>query len=333
MTQLQIGYEGLTRIGVKELKNSEERLRTFFSRELESCSLFLIPVNLSDPFSVSTIESFVKALSSSLTFLKGETGIFNILPASQGLQNFRLNYLVFENIEPAHVKQMLLARLSEMSGVNHRSLRYNRYGLFIPRTGKIVCFSFAHSGSMYYRYRLAEFKLKTLPGGLNCYLRSLLIYCPNEYFFSGSRASGFILNMQVSMNHSTSHEISSLVVQALRVGKFKSGHENVEKYLLESDPDTIACEVPVWYENPEQSRLCIEGVLTGHIDVLRFENNGRIGIWDYKPRARYEKKAHMQVYLYALMLSQRTGIPLSNFLCGYFDSTDAYFFNAEDATL
>ena len=76
----------------------------------------------------------------------------------------------------------------------------------------------------------------------------------------------------------------------------------------------------------------IMGKLTGHIDVLRAAKNGRIEIWDYKPRARYEKKAHMQVYLYALMLSQRSGIPLNNFLCGYFDSTDAYFFNAEEVS-
>ena len=333
MAQLLAGYESPVRASVKELKDSEEWLRTYFSGELESCSLFLIPVNLSDPESVSTSETFIKELSSSLAFLTRETDFPDILPASQNLQNFRLNYLVFENIEPAQVKQLLLAKLSEMSSINHRSLRYNRYGLFLPRTGRIVCFSFAHSGSMYYRYRLAEFKLKALPNGLSCYLRSLLIYCPHEYFFSGSRASGFILKMQVSMKHSTSHGITSFVVKALKVGKFKSGHENVEKYLLESDPDTIGCEVPVWYEQPEENRLQITGILTGHIDVLRFEQNGRIGIWDYKPRARYEKKAHMQVYLYALMLSQRTGIPLNKFLCGYFDSVDAYFFNAEDAAV
>ena len=101
--------------------------------------------------------------------------------------------------------------------------------------------------------------------------------------------------------------------------------------MLESDPETIACEVPVWYDRPEDVKLHIEGVLTGHIDILRYEKDGRIGIWDYKPRAKYEKKAHMQVYLYALMLSQRTGIPLNKFLCGYFDSSDAYSFNAEDA--
>lgn len=330
MTQLQTGYEGLARFGLKELKDSEERLRTYFARELESCSLFLMPMDLSRPEEISKGESLIKELSSSLMFLTGETDFPGIMHASQRLQNFRLNYLVFENIDPAHVKQTLLDKLGEMSGINYRSLRYNRYGLFIPRTGRIICFSFAHSGSMYYRYRLAEFKLKSIPDGLSCYLRSLLIYCPQEYFFSGSRASGFILTMQVSMNHSTSHGISSFVLKALSVGKFKSGHENVEKYMLESDPDTIACEVPVWYEKPEESRLQITGKLTGHIDVLRFEKNGRIGIWDYKPRARYEKKAHMQVYLYALMLSQRSGIPLNNFLCGYFDSNDAYFFNAED---
>ncbi len=135
--------------------------------------------------------------------------------------------------------------------------------------------------------------------------------------------------MKAPIEHSTSHIISSFAESALKTGKFRSGHENVEKYLLETDPETIASEVPVWYKQPQSSRLDIDGVLTGHIDILRYEKNGMIGIWDYKPRAKYEKKAYMQVYLYALMMSQRTGIPLGNFLCGYFDSTDAYFFRAE----
>ncbi len=326
----QIGYEGLKRFSLRELKDSEESLRTFFFRELKSCSLFLMPVNESDPESISSCEIFVKELSSSLRFRTGISDFSGIIPGDFNSNGCQLHYMVFENIEPAYVKQVLLTKLGEISGKNHRSIRYNKFGLFIPRSGRIICFSFAHSGSMYYRYRLAEFKLEALPAGLSNYLLSLLSFCPNEYFFSGSRASGFILDLKVPIEHSSFHVISSFAESALKTGSFRSGHENVEKYLLESDPETIASEVPVWYKRPEGSRLNIDGVLTGHIDILRYEKNGMIGIWDYKPRAKYEKKAHMQVYLYALMISQRTGIPLDNFLCGYFDSADAYFFNARD---
>ena len=331
MVQLQKEYEGFTRFGVKELKNSEDRLKIYFSNELETSSLFLMPLRQSDSGSTAACETLVKELIPSLAFRQSTTDLKDIFPGTRNPDSSILHFLVFENIEPVFVKQVLLNKIREISGKNHRSIRYNKFGLFIPRTGKIICFSFAHSGSMYYRYRLAEFKLQNLPSGLSNYLLSTLSYCPNEYFFSGSRASGFFLNLKVQIKHSNSHKLCCLASRALRAGKFKSNHENVEKYFLESDPETIACEVPVWYEEPQNSKLQIEGVLTGHIDVLRYEKNGMIGIWDYKPRARYEKKAHVQVYLYALMLSQRTGFPLKKFLCGYFDSLEAYFFNAGDA--
>lgn len=316
---------------MKELKATEEVLRTYFAKDLESSSLFLIPIDQSDPESISRSENLITGLSSSLAFRSDVCELSGLLPVNQTSNDFHLNCLVFENIDPVYLKQILLNKLREMSGINHRSIRHNKYGLFIPRTGKVTCYSFAHSGSMYYRYRLAKFKLNTIPSQLSNYLISLLSYCPDEYFYNGSRASGFVLKLKAPIEHTSSHKISWLTEAALKVGKFKSGHENVEKFLLESDPETIACEVPVWYEQPQNSRLRIDGVLTGHIDILRYEKNGRIGIWDYKPRARYEKKAHMQVYLYALMLSQRTGIPLTNFICGYFDSSDAFIFNAEEA--
>ena len=333
MARLQTEYERSIRTEVRTLKDSEEKLKTYFSRELESRSLFIMPFDQSNNIYLPSGETLVKALSPVLTF---RTNVINMpdFPENDINSNdFLINYLAFENIEPAFVKQILLNKIQEISGVRHRSIRYNKYGLFIPRSGRVICFSFAHSGSMYYRYRLAEFKLKMVPSGLSDYLMSLLSYCPDEYFYSGSRASGFILDIKSQMEHTCSHKISALTKSALKAGKFKSGHENVEKYLLEYDPETIACEVPVWYEQPPNSKLRINGILTGHIDILRYENDGRIGIWDYKPRARYEKKAHMQVYLYALMLSQRTGIPLNRFLCGYFDVSDAYFFNSEDVVL
>ncbi len=166
MTQLQIGYEGATRFGVRELKDSEERIRANFFRELKSCSLFLMPVNKSDPESISSYKILVKELSSSLPFRTGISDFSGIIPDNFNSNGCQLQYMVFENIEPDYVKQILLTKLREISGINHRSIRYNKFGLFIPRAGRIICFSFAHSGSMYYRYRLAEFKLESLPAGL-----------------------------------------------------------------------------------------------------------------------------------------------------------------------
>jgi hypothetical protein len=93
---------------------------------------------------------------------------------------------------------------------------------------------------------------------------------------------------------------------------------------------SIATEIPLWIESNEFSDyedfFSTTEALTGHIDLLRVVQNGKIEVWDYKPGAFNEKYAETQVYLYALMLSIRTGIPLSLFQCGYFDEIDAFVF-------
>ena len=70
---------------------------------------------------------------------------------------------------------------------------------------------------------------------------------------------------------------------------------NLEKFLMLNDVRTCACEVPVWlqptdfvdYDERFKTSFCI----TGHIDILRVEEGGMIGIWDYKPGACNEKRA------------------------------------------
>ena len=108
-----------------------------------------------------------------------------------------------------------------------------------------------------------------------------------------------------------------------------SAHMKVQKFMLEKDDKTIAVEIPLWMEPSELGPL--DGIfqakdpVTGHIDVLRIED-GKIWVWDYKPGARKEVYASTQVFFYALMLSQRTGISLDNFRCGYFDREVAFVF-------
>jgi hypothetical protein len=131
------------------------------------------------------------------------------------------------------------------------------------------------------------------------------------------------------------NDMTRLADQGLRVRKLRSAHEDLEKYLLDCDPATVACEVPVWFGAVETRRSLPGGFdwdagLTGHIDVLRCESDGRIGVWDYKPSAASEVRAHAQVFLYALMLSTRTGLPLEMLRCGYFDAAVAFSFLAAD---
>lgn len=103
----------------------------------------------------------------------------------------------------------------------------------------------------------------------------------------------------------------------------------MQNFLLENDDKTIGIEIPIWLENDEldsyKEVLDSNEPMTGHIDVLRVNDN-KIWVWDYKPNANKEKYASTQVYFYAVMLSKRTGIPMENFRCGYFDHKYAYIF-------
>jgi len=156
--------------------------------------------------------------------------------------------------------------------------------------------------------------------------------CPNEYFNSGPRSSGlkFRLN-NLKLHQISGHEISELARQGLEINKdrFRENHPKVQVFLLENDDKTIAMEIPIWI-NPEELKdftnvFKTKLPLTGHIDILRIEDN-KIWIWDYKPNSLEEKYAATQVYFYALMLSKRTNISLDNFGCGYFDNKYAYLF-------
>src|ERR1700675_5050605 len=71
-------------------------------------------------------------------------------------------------------------------------------------------------------------------------------------------------------------------------------------------------------------------VITGHIDFLQIRN-GHIHILDYKPDARKETHAHVQLTIYALALARRSGLPLKFFKCGWFDEKDYFDFYALQA--
>ena len=131
----------------------------------------------------------------------------------------------------------------------------------------------------------------------------------------------------------TGHEVSSLAREGLEANeeRFKSNHSKVQVFMLEHDSSTVAMEVPLWLEPSElPSLLPLRSALplTGHIDLLRVEGD-KVWIWDFKPGAAQEVYARTQTYCYALMLSQRTGIPLETIRCGYFDQSTAFVFRPE----
>ncbi|MBM3199699.1 PD-(D/E)XK nuclease family protein [Candidatus Woesearchaeota archaeon] len=195
--------------------------------------------------------------------------------------------------------------------------------------------SFKHG--WYYHYRIHDDKAANLTNGfisLKDYLYKVFKNCPNDYFDKGPRGSALKFKLPLGIKQEVGHEVSMLTKYGLEVNdeRFSSNHSKVQMFMLEHDHKTIAIEVPLWAECSEidhfKDVFRCEEPLTGHIDVLRIED-GKIWIWDYKPNARLEEYAATQTYFYALMLSKRTGIPLENFMCGYFDSAYAFMFKPE----
>lgn len=189
----------------------------------------------------------------------------------------------------------------------------------------------------FYPFRVHENKKKTLCSQhLQDFLHLAMTSCPHNYFKNGPRSSKLKFPLPISFIPMQGHEVSNLAAAALELSFEKTPHSKVQSFMLERDDKSIATEVPLWF-TPDEMReyeklLGTTSPLTGHIDVLRVEE-GNIWVWDFKPHAHKEKYAHTQIYFYALMLSQRTGIPLENFRCGYFDEAIAYVFKPEKETL
>lgn len=199
--------------------------------------------------------------------------------------------------------------------------------------------SLAHAGGFYF-YRLHNQKIDTLCKKfihLKEYLNYVFDNCPNDYFQNGPRSSALKFKVNPNIIEIQGHEISSLAKYGLENNeRYNTAHSKVQVFMLENDKSTIGVEVPIWLEPDEISNFKElfkeELPLTGHIDVLRVDNN-KIWIWDYKPNAHKEEYAVTQVYFYALMLSKRTGIPLKDFRCGYFDDKYAFVFRPEEIKL
>lgn len=157
--------------------------------------------------------------------------------------------------------------------------------------------------------------------------------CPHDYFLIEPRSSKLRFNLNnLKLKHIDKHEVTELTKQGHvhNATRYQSAHSRVQMFMLENDRNTLAIEVPLWLNAEElqgyEKLFGTKNPLTGHIDALRIEDD-KVWIWDYKPNAKAEKFASTQVFFYAYMLSKRTGIPLDNFRCGYFDAINTYVFN------
>jgi ATP-dependent exoDNAse (exonuclease V) beta subunit len=81
--------------------------------------------------------------------------------------------------------------------------------------------------------------------------------------------------------------------------------------MLVNDSATVAVEIPVYltsediaYYRNRGFKLDFENeLITGHIDFLQIRD-GYLQILDYKPDARKEKHAHVQLTIYAIALAR-----------------------------
>jgi ATP-dependent exoDNAse (exonuclease V) beta subunit len=113
----------------------------------------------------------------------------------------------------------------------------------------------------------------------------------------------------------------------------KKRHETLQRFMLLNDSVTVAVEIPIYLTKEDIAYYRSRGfeltfdadVITGHIDFLQIRN-GYIHILDYKPEARKEKHAHVQLTIYALALAQRANLPLKIFKCAWFDEKDYFEF-------
>jgi hypothetical protein len=189
----------------------------------------------------------------------------------------------------------------------------------------------------WYHYRLHEKKIDLLCNNrfapLHSFLHSTFKDCPAQDFLSGPRGSKLRFDIGIKPLPVENHEVCKLAEEGLNRDMYGSAHSNVQMFMLENDDKTLGVEVPIWLrycELPDFEKIFhSKDSLSGHIDALRVEDKN-IWVWDYKPRAEKEKYATTQTYFYALMLSKRTGIPLEQFRCGYFDENLAFVFRPDN---
>ncbi len=207
----------------------------------------------------------------------------------------------------------------------------SNHGLFIsPKKRKFVgqeLISFDHSP--FYRYRLDCDKIDAIDMKLCTYLTNIFTDCPNHLFKKSARTSDLCcsLKRKFCLSNYKKHELIDLAERSREFTKYKSRHENLQKYFLDNDPYSIAVEIPLWLEPGEfvdyNKFWGTNQTITGHIDLLRYNEN-KVEVWDYKPNAADEWCAAHQVFIYTISLACRTGLPITMFKCGYFDEKNLY---------
>ena len=218
-------------------------------------------------------------------------------------------------------------------------LRSDAKKLFAPEL-TVRTINFHHQ--QVYRHQVHRAKLQLLLDDaqhrefnpLTKYLADLERNFPNQLFQSTEhRSSKFPAEIRPQVTRKENHATRMAALVLPTAFNNRKRHETLQRFMLVNDSVTVAVEIPVYlttgdigYYRSWGFDLGFESaVITGHIDFLQIRN-GHIHILDYKPEARKEKHAHVQLTVYALALARRTGLPLRHFKCGWFDEKDYFEF-------
>ncbi|MFH1642034.1 MAG: hypothetical protein ABIC04_03990 [Nanoarchaeota archaeon] len=186
---------------------------------------------------------------------------------------------------------------------------------------------FKHSG-LVYNFKFHKGKLNEFGkfDGLKKFIVSVGKGIDDKLFnSSANRCSQTKTDVSVDVKVYVS-KLNKVVGDALKVVRSnKQRHSVVEKLMLHCDRDTVAVEVPVWYWDKKKNiSVC------GHIDILQVKF-GKVWIFDYKPNAGSENYDSVvsQLFNYALGISFRSGVKLSEIKCGWFDEVKMYVFDSD----
>src|SRR5690348_7675901 len=193
-----------------------------------------------------------------------------------------------------------------------------------------------------YRFQLHRAKLDILLqspdhsafASLRDYFRQIETNFPHNLFTEAEhRSSKFPAELRPRVERKENHatRMAELVLPTSLNNRKR--HETLQRFMLINDSVTVAVEIPIYltttdlaYYRHHKFALDFEAeVVTGHIDFLQIRN-GHLHILDYKPEARKETHAHVQLTIYALALARRTGLPLKLFKCAWFDENDYFEF-------
>ena len=202
--------------------------------------------------------------------------------------------------------------------------------------------SFTMEHKQVYRFQLHQAKLELLLrssghrrfASLKRYLAEVGKDFPHHLFQTTEhRSSKFPADLAPAVTRKENHatRLAALALPASPTNKKR--HDTLQRFMLINDSVTVATEIPVYltrddlaYYRSRGFNLAFESdIITGHIDFLQVRN-GYLHILDYKPEARKEKRAHVQLTIYALALSRRIGLPLKDFRCAWFDEKDYFEF-------